>query len=251
MGKRIPKSIQRKVVSKWLLGKLRDQVAREVRISGGSVTNIIQSIKSKDREFDLLRLVALQLREQNVTVEAFAPLLRFRELIKMEYSDSEKSIEEQEENIESLMEALSVFCFNRKSTLPKFGNLVQSLHHMADKLGIPLCELPTHISDLAGTATAIQNEIHLLQNKKERLLKDYNITMDVINDILGHGPYILGAYQDKDARLREVEHERNEYKIELKNLKMEIKAREIETERKALRGRYNLNVSSFGSFMNT
>jgi intergrase/recombinase len=79
MGKRIPQSIQEKVISRWLDGKSRDVVARELRISGGSVSSIIQSRRRKDRQFDLLRVVAVQLRQRGLTVEEFAPLIRCSE----------------------------------------------------------------------------------------------------------------------------------------------------------------------------
>jgi len=233
MGKRIPKSIQEKAIAKWLEGKPRDLIARELRISGGSVTGIIKGRRKKERQFDLLRVVAVRLRDIGVDVESFAHLLRLRELIELEYSDCGKSIEEKEEAIESLMETLSVFCFNQKCTVPEFGNMVHTIYHAADKFGIALYDLPTYVSELAGMATAIEKEIDLLRNKEERLLKHYQITRDVIKDILGRGPYMLGAYYDMKARLQEAINERNQYKTEIFNLKIELKAREIEMARKA------------------
>jgi hypothetical protein len=80
MPKIIPKSIQEKVIAEWLEGKPGDQIARELKISGGSVTGIIKSRRSKEREFNLLRAVALQVHRRNVTVESCAIGIRLREL---------------------------------------------------------------------------------------------------------------------------------------------------------------------------
>jgi intergrase/recombinase len=121
MGKRIPQSIQEKVISRWLDGKSRDVVARELRISGGSVSSIIQSRRRKDRQFDLLRVVAVQLRQRGLTVEEFAPLIRCRESIKREYSESGKTIDEEEEEVESLMQALCVFVSTKKRLFLNLG----------------------------------------------------------------------------------------------------------------------------------
>jgi hypothetical protein len=241
LGKKIPRSIQEEAIAKWLEGKSRDLIARELKISGGSVSSIIHECRRKDRQFDLLRVVAMKLRELEINVESFSTLVRFRQLITLEYSDGSKSIEvEEEEQIDKLIEALCVYCFNQRKTVPEFGNLVQSLFAIADKFGIILDDLPTYVGNLAGKATAIRKDLDLLRTKKEGLLQDYEVVIDVINDIICNGPYMLGAYQDMKTRLQESENEKNEYKTELKYLRMEIKAREIETARKSIRGRFNL-----------
>ena len=232
MGKKIPKSIQEKVLKKWLEGKTRDLIARELKISGGTVTSIVQQRRREDREFDLMRIVAVQLRRLGITVESFAPLIRCRQLIKAEYSDRSKSVEELEENIDALIEALCVFCFRQKKTVPEFGNMVQSIYHAADKYEIELSDLPTYINELNDRADAIRKEIDILKSKEERLLKHYRITADVIKDIISHGPYILGAYYDMKASEQEAKEEKRHYKDRLLSLQFEIKARKIKAAKK-------------------
>lgn len=227
MSKRIPKSIQEKAIAKWLEGKTRDQIARELKISGGSVSAIIKGRRRKDREFDLLRVVAVQLRERNTDVESFSLFIRLRELLKSQYSDSSKSIEEvEEERIDSTMESLIVFCFIRKMSVQEFGTQVHSLYHAADKFGVALHDLPAYVDQLAGKAI-------MLSSKKERLLKEYEVIKDVIADIQDSGPHLLEGYQKIKARLRDVEDECNRYKTENTNLKIKIEAPKIRRRRKA------------------
>jgi hypothetical protein len=109
-------------------------------------------------------VVAVALRELDITVESFAPLVRIRNLIQSEYSGSGKSVklEEVEEKIDSLFEALVVFCFNRKQTILEFGNNVHYLIHEADQLGISLSDLPAYVSGLMCKANAIRQELVLL-----------------------------------------------------------------------------------------
>src|SRR5919106_4231042 len=239
MGKRIPRSIQEKVISRWLDGKSRDVVARELRISRGSVSSIIQSRRRKDRQFDLLRVVAVQLRQRGLTVEEFAPLIRCRELIKREYSESGKTIDEEEEEVESLMEALCVFCFNQKGTVPEFGNLVHGLYRIADKLGIALPDLAAYVNRLVDRAAALRTKVDLLQTKERRFLNHYMITMDTVKEIISRGPYMLGAYFDMKARSQMSDNERIRYKDQLMSLQIEIKAREIKSARKNTRNQSN------------
>ncbi|MGH9963349.1 MAG: hypothetical protein ACRD5E_00785 [Nitrososphaeraceae archaeon] len=227
MSKRIPKSIQEKAIAKWLEGKTRDQIARELKISGGSVSAIIKGRRRKDREFDLLRVVAVQLRELNTDVESFSLFIRLRALLKSEYLDSSKSIEAaEEERIDSTMESLIVFCFIRKMSVQEFGTRVHSLYHAADKFGVALHDLPAYVDQLAGKAI-------MLSSKKERLLKDYEVIKDVIADILDRGPHMLEGYQKLKTRLRDVEDECNRYKTENTNLKIKIEAPKIRRRRKA------------------
>jgi hypothetical protein len=233
MGKRIPRSIQEKVISKWLDGKSRDVVARELRISGGSVSSIIQGRRRKDRQFDLLRVVTVQLKQRGLTVEEFAPLIRCRELIKPEYSESGKTIDEEEEEVESLMEALCIFCFNRKETVPEFGNLVHGLYRIADKLGIALYDLHTYVNSLADRAAALRTKVDLLQTKEKRFLKHYMITVGTVKEIISRGPYMLGAYFDMKARAQMSDNEKIRYKDQLLSLQFEIKARKIKAAKKS------------------
>jgi hypothetical protein len=208
MGKRIPRSIQEKVIKKWLEGKIRDVIAQELNISGGSVTSIIQSRRSKDREFDLLRVTALQIRERKISVESLALFIRLRELIKTKYVDSGVHTLESEMVIDSLVEDLVVFCFIRHMTVPEFGNRVDILNRIADELGIPTIWLPDYARLLASYIRIMREEINLLITKKKSLLKKFRLTTAVINDIGSHSRYLLGAYYGLKARLREIETER-------------------------------------------
>jgi hypothetical protein len=205
MGSRIPKSIQEKAISKWLEGKPRDVVARECKISGGSVTGIIQSRRSKDREFDLLRVIAVQIRERKVTIESLALFIRLRELIKAEYVDCGVHAAESEKRIDSLVEALIVFCFNRQMTVPEFGNQVDRLNGIADELGIRLIWLPDYARLLVLHITILRKEINRLISKKKSLLKKYRFTTAVINDIGSYRRYMLGAYENESTRDRKRE----------------------------------------------
>jgi len=174
-----------------------------------------------------LRVVAVQLRERNTDVESFSLFIRLRALLKSQYSDSSKSIEEvEEESIDSMMESLIVFCFIRKMSVQGFGTLVHSLYHAADKFGIALHDLPAYVDQLAGKAI-------MLSSKKERLLKVYEVIKDIISDIRDSDLHILKGYQKLKARLRNVEDERNMYKTELTNLKIKIEAPKIRRRRKA------------------
>ena len=79
MGSKIPKPIKLEVIRKWLEGKSRNKIAKEVGIGAGTVSGIIQEFRQNDPEFDLLREVAVKLKNQGINIESFASLVRLRE----------------------------------------------------------------------------------------------------------------------------------------------------------------------------
>jgi predicted transcriptional regulator len=64
------------VIRRWLRGASRDEIAKEVEIGAGTVSGILQQCRQDDEEFDLLRAVALELREKGLKLKDFATLLR-------------------------------------------------------------------------------------------------------------------------------------------------------------------------------
>src|SRR5207245_9214482 len=118
MGGKIPSSIKVGVIRKWLEGKSRDHIAEEIQIGFGTVSGIIKECRDNDPEFDLLRALAVKLRDQGYDVQTFAHSVRLREVLKQKggLSDTtkEEGHEEQvQEKIEALMVGLEIFCLNR------------------------------------------------------------------------------------------------------------------------------------------
>ena len=56
-------------------GYSRDEIAKHTRIGTGPVSGIIQQCRQDDADFDLLRGVALELRDRGMRVKDYAPLL--------------------------------------------------------------------------------------------------------------------------------------------------------------------------------
>ena len=85
MGGHIPKTIKKNVLKKWLDGLSIEQIAREEEIATGSVSNIIQECISNDPEFDLMRQLAVKLKNEGDTIQSFASTVRLKERIKGYY----------------------------------------------------------------------------------------------------------------------------------------------------------------------
>lgn len=236
MTRKIPASIKKKVMEKWLEAKSRDLTARECEISSGSVSAIVQEFRRSDKLLDLLRIVTLQLKEHNFSVKPFAGLIRCWQLLKSEYSATGKIIEVKEEEIDAIVEAFSVFCFTKKMTVPEFGNAVLTCCYAAEELGVALCDLPAHITTLKNEAIEMQTKVDSLSAKWEQLFHDYEITRDQLQELFSYGPYLPKAYLNLKEENRRLNKELTVCKTKIKNEEIYRRAEEIKAERKALGG---------------
>ena len=64
MGGKIPRPIRLQVIRAWLEGKFRDKIALELEISTGAVSSIIEDFRRDDPQFDLLREVAVKIKNK-------------------------------------------------------------------------------------------------------------------------------------------------------------------------------------------
>jgi hypothetical protein len=113
MGGRIPEQIRRDVIRKWLLALRRDVIAKETDIGKGTVSEIINQYSSKDSEVDLIRQVALAIRDLQTNVFAFSQAVRLKIIL------NEFGLKE-EEKIESLVTTAEIHCFRRGLDLQEF-----------------------------------------------------------------------------------------------------------------------------------
>jgi hypothetical protein len=183
MGGHIPKTIKINVLKKWLEGLSIDKIAEKEGIATGSVSNIIQECRQNDPEFDLMREVAVKLKDQGDTIESFASTVRLRErirkILQLPSSSSpsssldrittttknRKEVEEstiviEHDKIESFIEFLEVFCFKHNLSIKEFIDLVYRLAFIAyNKFRIPLESLPDYVQQLEGEADTLTEQI--------------------------------------------------------------------------------------------
>ena len=134
MVARIPPSIKIKVLNEWLKGTPRNIIARDNGIGEGTVTGIIQQARNNDiPDIDLLRKLALMLKNEGLDVSHFASSVRLKKVL--------DRIGMSEEKLEYLIEDISVHSIQQemdeKEFLSKMGEILQ----MAFDLDIPIADV--------------------------------------------------------------------------------------------------------------
>jgi transcriptional regulator with XRE-family HTH domain len=208
MGAKIPRSIKVEVIRKWLEGKSRDQIAKELQIGFGTVSGIIKESRDNDPEFELLRALAVKLRDQGYDVQSFAHAVRLREVLKQKgglLDTTKEGHEEQvQEKIEALMMGLEVFCFKQDFSIMEFVNLVHDLSWTAEILGVPLDKLPSYVKLLEGAVYRLTREIE----QKKSVFQDYGATINSLEEFRRNRP-LLDKFQEVTEELEKVKQQRD------------------------------------------
>jgi Homeodomain-like domain-containing protein len=255
MGSKIPREIRLQAIRKWLEGKTRDQIAGELEIGVGTVSEIVKEYRRGDLDADLLREVALNLKNSGSDIQSFAPLVRLREILEQkgwflgvrpgagEENNDNEIDGVVEKKMESLIETLEVFCFKQNLPLMEFFDLVYKLYWGAEKLDIPLEIFPSHIEELKARIEQLLEQIRYFEAEKQIALERSQTTERLLEEFNGSRP-IFDENQKLKQELEKVTKERDKYKMDLdheriwkrkeEEYKWSIHARELDKANKDL-----------------
>ena len=144
------------------------------RIGTGTVSGIIKEFRTGDFDADLLREVALHLKNRGLTIQSFVPLVRLREVLEeMEwilgviperederakqkeakegetydysgYDNYENELDQfVETKMESLIMSLEVCCYKDNLSAKQFFDCIHSMYLTAKKIDVPLEDFPS------------------------------------------------------------------------------------------------------------
>ena len=229
MGSKIPREIRLQAIRKWLEGKTRDQIAHELEIGSGTVSEIVKEYRRGDLDADLLREVALNLKDRRLDIQSFAPLVRLREVLEQkewlqgvrpgqqqeEENDDDNDIDRfVEKKMESFIVTIEVFCFKHNLPLRQFFDLVYNLYLAAEEFDIPLESFPSHIEELKARIENLLEQIRYFESEKQIALERSQTTERLLEEFNRSRP-MFDENQKLKQKLEQVEKERDKYKMEL------------------------------------
>lgn len=141
----VPETIRIIVVSQWLCGLGRDEIAEINEIGKGTVSNIVDEVRQTDPAFDLMRILALWLRKEGLTVQDFSNGIRLQNRL--------ISLDIPMNSAELLITKLHEHCFKKNKSVLGFLNEMLDQINMVEKAGIGLDEFgPLYKQRLAEKA---------------------------------------------------------------------------------------------------
>jgi hypothetical protein len=225
MGAKIPKPIREQVIKQWLQGMSRDEIAKYNDIGAGTVSAIIKDAKQDIADIDLLREVAILLKEEELDLDVFASSIRLKK--KMD----EMGINE--DQIETLIENVNIHCFKRGLSAEEFVNTVNKVCALSDRLEMPLDQLPNYITQQELELVKLRDETEGAKTKQRQVLQHYNVTMNELQEFRRDKP-LIDHIKKLEKKLEEVG-EKNYLAEELASKESEIE--NLESEIKILGSR--------------
>jgi transcriptional regulator with XRE-family HTH domain len=162
---KFPKTIREQVIKQWLQGMSRDQVAKVNDIGAGTVSAIIKEAKEEIPDIDLLRQVAVVLKKNDLHLSILSSSIRIKNKL------DEMGLNE--DQIESFIENIIIYCFKRGLTAEKFLNIVNKVCALSDNLEMSVDQLPNHIMQQQLELEQVKGET---ENAKKNI-KYCNVTM--------------------------------------------------------------------------
>jgi len=93
---------------------------------------------------------------------------------------------------------LQVFCFKHNLSIKEFANLIYHLSSTADKLGVPLENLPNCIKQLQSNVNRLAEEIEDKKLEKQDAIADHDATLELLEEFSANRPLL-----ETNQKLRE------------------------------------------------
>jgi hypothetical protein len=126
LGKRIPNEIKNKVLDSWLFGIPNNMIATCNGIGYGSVFRIIESFKSQIPDLDLLRAVAVMIKQEGLSLNEVASGIRIKFFLEQMGSS--------EIEMERLLKEIDIHSFKTNQTFSNFVKEIHEIHRFASGL---------------------------------------------------------------------------------------------------------------------
>lgn len=248
MGAKIPREIRLQVIRKWLEGVSRDLIAHQLHIGAGTVSGIIKELRREGFDVDLLREVALNLKDRGLDIQSFAPLVRLKHVLEEVGWISEAGLGQEviegnrneeygnydydheidqfvEKKMESLIMSLEAFCYQQNLSVKQFFDFIHSMYLTAEKLGIPLVYVADYIKEQEVHVKNIKESVKYWEAEEQAIYEKYNTTEKSLKEFqLSRS--LFDDNQELKLKLEQVTKERDKYKFDLESERFWNKRRE-------------------------
>lgn len=156
MGKRIPSEIKNKVLDSWLFGIPINMIATCNGIGYGSVYRIIELFKSKIPDLDVLRAVAVMIRQEGLSLKDVALGIRIKNFLEQMGSS--------EIEMERLLTDIDIHSFKTNQSFSDFVKEIHEIHRFALGLGISIHQVYDHVEQKKKELQTLQIELDKMKS---------------------------------------------------------------------------------------
>ncbi|HKX97589.1 MAG TPA: hypothetical protein VJL78_07120, partial [Candidatus Nitrosocosmicus sp.] len=166
LGKRIPNEIKNKVLDSWLFGIPSNVIATCNGIGYGSVFRIIDSSKSKIPDLDLLRAVAVMIKQEGLSLNDVTSGIRIKNFLEQMGSS--------EIEMERLLNEIDIHSFKTNQTFSNFVKEIHEIHRFTSGLGISIHEVYDYVEHKKKELRTLQIELDKMKSSILRKKIEYH-----------------------------------------------------------------------------
>jgi hypothetical protein len=156
LGKRIPNEIKSKVLDQWLFGLPTNTIAICNGIGYGSVFRIMKLFKSKIPDLDVLRAVAVRIKQEGLSLNDVASGIRIKNFLEQMGSS--------EIEMERLLTEIDIHSFKTNPTFSNFVKEIHEIHRFASRLGISIHQVYDYVEDKKKELRTLQIELDKMKS---------------------------------------------------------------------------------------
>ena len=156
LGKRIPNEIKNKVLDSWFFGIPSNVIATCNGIGYGSVFRIIELFKSKIPDLDVLRAVAVMIKQEGLSLSDVASGIRIKNFLEQMGSS--------EIEMERLLTEIDIHSFKTNQTFSDFVKEIHEIHRFASGLGISIHEVYDYVEHKKKELQTLQIELDKIKS---------------------------------------------------------------------------------------
>ncbi len=187
MGPPVPHFIKTKVIEEWIQGISRDKIAQNNSIGDGTVTSIIDQSKTNIADIDLMRLLALKMKKENIDLNYFASAFRLKKVLDI--------LELPEKKIEAFIEEMNIHCFKQKIRLKEFFFKIDEVSNFANKLHVPIYDILFQINQKHKQLSELDKAVEIKQRQIKQTIVEYDITTKDLEQYRSNRPLIDKIYK--------------------------------------------------------
>ncbi len=174
MGTPTPLSIKIAVIEEWLQGISRKSISERNKIGTGTVSAIIQQARNNIPDMDLMRSLALILKNNNFDVNDFALLVRLKKVL--------DRIELPEEKLETLLEEINVHCYIEGTSEKDFISKIDEVFDIAAEFDTSIWDINSQIRQRTRQIKDLDKKIAEKQEGLRKIIERYGVTVDELEN---------------------------------------------------------------------
>lgn len=183
MTSKISDSQKSQVIKLWVAGEPRDTIANITKVSGGTVTNIVDEWKRKvgNHDAEAVRELAIELKKKGIKLADLIPCIRLYNIAQTNAIN--------EDDVESFIMEIQSHALSKGIGPEAMVNYSEQVLRISEQQAVLPSDVPNYLKEKYAEKQKIEDEIRALEQRKDELaaqveneVQNNKITLEAISE---------------------------------------------------------------------